>query len=366
MHPCSCDLKKVFFKDRRATGWDPAEVQVSYNEGMRKRKWRFAGLALSLLAVRGTTQVQYVWLPSGVQAMAWNPAGTQLLYTTDGAAYVWPGGTRIALTPPDPLQEGSASQVRFNPRGDKALVLENQSKRIQVLDLKRGTATTLRGDFQAAFWAGDEVGRIRPFIVDDSWSERQYVQIGSRKRALPRSMSFTAVDSSGTVFLAKEQRYPEGAIALYAFDARTLRVRRLRSHKGPLFIEYDNEDQLDWDPKTQTAAIGLTADTGGTSAALYLSTTKGLRPYVKGFDHLSLANQVRFCGRTLLVPSAFQIDLFDPGSWRRRTVVSLPPWKGQADPDIVWAAALSPDGNRLAWSQDKGEGHALYIQSVGR
>ena len=34
----------------RATGWDPAGVQVSYNEGMRKRRWWFAALALALLA----------------------------------------------------------------------------------------------------------------------------------------------------------------------------------------------------------------------------------------------------------------------------------------------------------------------------
>ena len=34
----------------RATGWDPAGVRVSYNEGMRKRRWWFAGLTLALLA----------------------------------------------------------------------------------------------------------------------------------------------------------------------------------------------------------------------------------------------------------------------------------------------------------------------------
>lgn len=331
---------------------------------MKRRRWWIVGLALGLLAAGGNAQVRYVWLPARVEAMAWNPSGTQLLYTTDGAAYVWPGGNSIALTPPNPLKEGSASQVRFNRRGDKALVFENQGRRVQVVDLKRGTATTIRGDCRAAFWAGNEVGRIRPYIVDGSWGMQSYVQVGSRKRPLPKGMNFSAVDSLGKVFLAKEQRYPEGAIALYAFEARTLRVRRLRTHRGPLFIEYDKEDQLDWDPKTQTAAIGLTADTGETSAALYLSTSKGLRRYDKGLDHLSLANQVRFAGGTLLVPSYFQIDIFDPKAWRRKTLLSLPPWKGQADPDIVWAASLSPDGKRLAWSQDKGEGHALYIRSV--
>lgn len=42
---------RVFRRRPRATEWDPAGVQVSYNEGMRKRRrgW-FAGLSLALLA----------------------------------------------------------------------------------------------------------------------------------------------------------------------------------------------------------------------------------------------------------------------------------------------------------------------------
>jgi len=295
--------------------------------------------------------------------MAWNPTGGQLLYATDEAAYVWPWGKRFALNGRSGMLDRTPSQVRFNRRGDKALVFGNYTERVHVVDLRAGTSRAVDGDCQTAFWVGDEIARVRPYVVNDAWSLRQYVQVGSRKRALPRSISFTAVDSSGTVFLAKENRY-EGAIALYRFDAKTLRVRLLRKHKGPLYIEYNEADQLDWDAKTHTAAVGLTADTGATLAALYLSTRKGLRTYDKGLDHLLLANQVMFRGRTLLVPSYYQIDLFDPGAWRRRTQVSLPPWKGQDDPEVIGAAALSPDGKRLAWSQSKGTGHALYIGSI--
>lgn len=43
-------LTRVSRRRPRATGWDPAGVQVSYNEDMRKRKWWFVGLALALLA----------------------------------------------------------------------------------------------------------------------------------------------------------------------------------------------------------------------------------------------------------------------------------------------------------------------------
>ncbi len=333
---------------------------------MRRRKWWIIGLALALLAVKASAQgVQYIWLPGRVEAMGWNPTGGQLLYATDDAAYVWPWNKRIDLPMADSGLVRTPSQVRFNRSGDKALVFGNYTHSIHVVDLAKGTAREIHGDCQTAFWVGDKVGRIRPYVVDGAWSERQYVQVGSRKRALPRSMTFTAVDSSGTVFLAKEQRYPEGAIALYTFDANTLRVRALRRHKGPLFIEYNEEDQLDWDPKSRTAAIGLTADTGATSAALYLSSRQGLRPYDKGLNYLFLSNQIRFCGLTLMVPSVSQIDLFDPQTWHRRTQLALPPWRGQDDFESIWAAALSPDGKRLAWSQDKGKGHALYIRRIG-
>lgn len=328
-------------------------------------RWWLLGLALALFASRTSAQgVQYIWLPSRVEAMGWNPTGGQLLYATVDAAYVWPWNKRIKLPMADSGLVRTPSQVRFNRRGDKALVFGNYTWSIHVVDLTKRTAREIQGDCQTAFWVGHEVGRIRPYVVDGAWIRRQYVQVGRRKRALPRSMTFTAVDSSGTVFLAKENRY-EGAIALYTFDAKTLRVRLLRRHKGPLYIEYNEEDQLDWDPQSRTAAIGLTADTGATFAVLHLSTRQGLKPYDRGTNPVLLSNQVKFCGRTLLVPSVSRIDLFNPIKWHRRALLTLPSWQGQADFESIWAAALSPDGKRLAWSQDNRKGHALYIRRMG-
>jgi hypothetical protein len=325
------------------------------------RRW-FIGLALALLVGKASaSQDLHIPLPGRVEAMSWNPTGGQLLYATQDAVYVWPWGKRIELPMADPDQTRTPSQVRYNKRGDKALVFGNYTWSIHVVDLVKGTAKEIPGDCQTAFWVGDEVARIRPHIKNDAWTERQYVQVGSRKRDLPRSMSFSAVDSSGTVFLAKEQK-SMGAIALYRFDPRTLRVQLLRRHRGPHYIEYTERDQLDWDPKTRTAAIGLTADTGATLAELWLSSRQGLRPYGRQDEMLFLSNQARFNGAGLLIPTRSQIDLFDLRAGRRKVLRALPPWQGQDDFEGIYAAALSPNGTRLAWSQDKGKRHALYIR----
>lgn len=126
---------------------------------------------LASLTVRASaSQDLYIPLPGHVGAMSWNPTGGQLLYATQDAAYVWPWGKRIALPMADPEQTRTPSQVRYNKRGDKALVFGNYTWSNHVVDLVKGTAKEIRGDCQTAFWVGDEVARIRPHIKDDAWT----------------------------------------------------------------------------------------------------------------------------------------------------------------------------------------------------
>ncbi|MBI5708631.1 MAG: hypothetical protein HZC36_16725, partial [Armatimonadetes bacterium] len=245
-------------------------------------------------------------MPKGreIAALAWDRSGKTLYYTTD--SFEGPYRPQLCFWPDDravdlPKDEDffQPERIRISPDGGRLLIYRIYTQMAVVVDLKARQITKLPGACQDAWWSGNDAARIRPHTdKEGGWLETQYIQIGTRKRELPRSMSFSCADESGRVLLAKGNKGAEGPIALYTLDPVSLRVRLLRWHRGPFYVELTRQDGLIWNPTTKEAAISLTIDTGESTAGLWISRDKVIR-YYGGDDDPRIVRQPVWLGERL-------------------------------------------------------------------
>lgn len=326
-------------------------------------------------------------LPKGreVAALAWDRTGKALYYTTDSFAdpgtpklCFWPSGMAIDLPLDDDFFQ--PERIRISPDGRRLLVYRVYTQMVAVVDLKSRQVTKLPGACQDAWWEGSDVARIRPHLnKDGDWSERQYIQIGARKKDLPKTMSFSCCDESGRVLLAKSNKGSEGPIALYTLDPTTLRVKLLRWHRGPFYVELTRQDGLVWNPATKEAAISLTVDTGETLSGLWVSRGKVIWR-VGGDDFTRVVRQPVWIGNRLAAgfnqsgwdskERMFQIEellLIDTRKQSHRALLRrrYSPW--DLEDDIgwrgLWLASWSPGGTFMARVEVEKDVHTLIVSS---
>lgn len=316
-----------------------------------------------------------------VIAIRWSHDSEHLYYATERQLAEWPGSRTVRFSLPDDTDgavSGSAARLLLRGDGQMLAAFDNHTDAVFTVDLKTFKCRALVGDCLTAWWAGDELARLRPRVdADGTWTENQYIQIGTREIALLPGVRFTAVDKDGEVLLAKMERLHDGPIALYELDDSKGTVRKFREHEGPDHVEYGAQDRITWNPTLGLAAICLTSDTGASMAAPWLSSNRRCRRADPPESHVvNVYGQPEWVGDELLVvfvefdewPSGYPMAAYDrqkvilvnPRTNEHRTLlVQENRWDVTADmeaqPDrssmpSIRAATISPDGRLLAYS----------------
>lgn len=319
-----------------------------------------------------------------ISAIAWHPSGESLYYTTEKQLVEWPSRKSYEIKEAPNAWSGAHTMIDFNKAGTKALLHNIYTEKIDIFDLRKGKVTPVVGDCYTAWWWGDEVARVRPNREPDgSWGGGQYIQVGNRKRQLPKEWTVAAADPTGQVFLGKSNRSYMGPMALLTIDRKSLRPRIMRRDASKFYVEYVEQDAIAWNPRLRIAAVNLTADTGASTASLWIWASKGAKQVTIGPAFMVMGKPQWVGDELLCVLSGNDqssrhlevVVLYNPRTGRHRTLhkrdvyYRFDPSTGLTTPDIstqpyVSNAALSPDGKRLALVLSSRSGSEIVVKSV--
>lgn len=343
--------------------------------------WCIAILAFGQLGAQST--VLQLGSDEWVASLAWHPDGKRLYWATEDRLAEWPSGRSVSLPHGDHEYQivREPSSLRFSPSGGRLLAYGPYTEVLSLIDLTSLKVTRFAGDCQDAWWEGHQLGRIRHVVKDEARTDRQYVQIGSRKKALPRGWSFASADASGRVLFAKRATGYMGPIALYSLDPSSLSVRRIRLHRGPFYVEYTERDTLAWEPRLRAAAIAMTTDTGATFSRLWISLgrTIALKPEA---DLKFIEGRPQWAGGKLIAVSrevvqgapedlneVYRVLRIDPRSLSSDVILERRArWSSEMTKlagSTIEHAAVSPDGKQIAWIGRQDEQEVLHVQSFG-
>ena len=340
---------------------------------------------LAILALSPAVPQQTV-LPLGkdewVASLAWHPDGKRVYWATQDRLAEWPSGRTVSLPKGDNEYQvvREPSSLRFSPNGGRLLAYGPYTEVLYLIDLKSFRLAKIVGDCQDAWWEGHELGRIRHVIKDEAWTDHQYVQIGSRKRALLKGWRFSSADASGRVLLAKSTSGYEGPIALFSLDPSSLTVRRVRLHRGPFYVEYTERDYLAWEPRLRAAAIAMTTDTGATMSRLWISLgrTITLKPEA---DLNFLEGRPQWAGGKLIAVireavrgasedngEIYRVTRIDPRSLKSDVIIERRArWTTEMTKlagSTIEHAAVSPGGKRIAWIEQLDDKQVLHVDAL--
>jgi hypothetical protein len=223
-------------------------------------------IAAALILAQAANTVVYTG--ESILAMQWHPDGKRLYWLTEKSLNEWPSKKRWDLPKtPTQLPVLGAVHMDANQSGSKLLISARYLGAYFLFDTRTSKMTAVRNEYHNVWWIGDKVARIAPTVRKEAWFKPDFLEYDGRRRELPGEWLFGAADQS--VLLAKQGHM--SPIALFRLDHRTLKLSRFRIHREKFYAEYIEQDSLAWNERLQIAAIGLTADTGATSAAPLLS-----------------------------------------------------------------------------------------------
>ena len=327
-------------------------------------------MTLAIVLALSQSAPTAVFTDDHVLALHWSADSKRLFWLTKDSLNEWPAGKRYAIPKGFKLESLGYTQVETNSSGSRILISARYLDGYLLFDPKTGRFTSHRSDYRNVWWIGDKIASIEPVREQDGWTEASRLIYDGKSRPLPRDWQFGAADEQ--VLLAKKGHL--SPVALFRIDPKTLRVSRFRVLPMNSYAEYIEQDSIAWNQELQTAAIGLTSDTGATFASPIVSNPTRVRRLAKmltlecppmwvGARVLLSTREFREQSGDTIIHGAdiYRIELFNPVTGSTKLIDSIDnhwKWKHnteehetprRSDQPIFGYAAASRDGKRLAY-----------------